>query len=210
MLVESVHLLLLVVLVVVEHVLFFQFSQLLSFDPVIDMLDEIIYSWEVVFCMFFDVVMSCHFDEIWLKVFVDNVFVHLMCMTNVDQLVSHSMNYVYGTIKVLNSLDIWKLIKPKGPSKILESYSQDAHECSMEDNSTNIVLLSKIACRSTTNTSSKKYNILSGYTLLLCKISINRFNIIIQAFFSWYSSISFSEPSILIYYTININLLQEV
>ena len=120
------------------------------------------------------------------------------------------MNYIYGTIKVLHSLDIWKLIKPKGPSKILESYSQDAHECSMEDNSTNIVLLSKIACRSTTNTSSKKYNIFSGYTLLLRKISINRFNIIIQAFFSWYSSISFSEPSILIYYTININLLQEV
>jgi hypothetical protein len=65
------------------------------------MFDEINDSWQVVLWMLFNVVVACHFNEIWLEIFIDDVFVHLVRVTNVDDFVAHAMDYVDWAISIL-------------------------------------------------------------------------------------------------------------
>ena len=41
-------------------------------------------------------------------------------MVDVDYFITVSMNYVDGTIEVLDSVDVWETIEPECPSQILK------------------------------------------------------------------------------------------
>jgi hypothetical protein len=60
--------------------------------------------------MLFDVVVAGQFNKIRFEIFVDDVFVHLVSVTYMDELVTHAMNYENWTIEILHSFDVRELV----------------------------------------------------------------------------------------------------
>lgn len=87
---------------------------------------------KVVLSISLDIVMACELYEIGFEAFIDRVFPEAVAVTYVYNFVSLAMDYVNWAIKVLDPIDIWKLIKPQSPSKIRKDYPKCTHKWCMQ------------------------------------------------------------------------------
>ena len=74
------------------------------------MLNEFPYSLQVVFRIFFDIIVACKLYEIWFESLIYGIFPQTVAMTYMNYFVSLTMNNVNRTIKLLYPIYIGELI----------------------------------------------------------------------------------------------------
>lgn len=87
------------------------FYVLLFHDPLVDVVDEFAYPLQVILCVFLDVVVSRHLDEVWRELLVHHVLPEPLPVANMHDFVALSVDYVYWTVEVFDAINIGKLIK---------------------------------------------------------------------------------------------------
>ena len=106
----------LILLKMVNSILIIMLKLLLLRYPFIYVLDEFSDPLQIIFRIFFDIVMTGHFDEIRREVFVNNILPKSISVAYVYNFVTLPVTDVYGAIEVFDAINIRKFVKAKRPS----------------------------------------------------------------------------------------------